>query len=101
MIFSNTSLAPTPFTLPFNRRTRLSHVSFFRRSYWRGERGKGRGERGKGREGRESRLILVERKEVSGHITHGSCGLDHFPLGKGEVCHELCHVLQDQLVLYR
>ena len=34
-------------------------------------------------------------------ITHGSCGLDHFPLGKREVCHELCCVLQDQLILYR
>ena len=34
------------------------------------------------------------------HSTHGCCGLDHFPLGKGEVCHEFCCVLQDQLVLY-
>ena len=34
-------------------------------------------------------------------ITHSRCGLDHFPFGKGEVCHEFCCVLQDQLILYR
>ena len=33
-------------------------------------------------------------------ITHSSCGLDHFPFGKREVCHEFCCVLQDQLILY-